>query len=540
MKPSHLTHAGDEVHGWTRLWRRGRAWLLTLVAVSAVAGYLMSHGEALAILKGVRAATLMSLVGIYLARTLCVALQHRLALSATGTRLGIVEVFWLRAAAGGLNLIIPFNGGVGAQAVYLNKAHGVRYQTFVPLLIIMRLVALTATVLVGVGCLAWLSPPGPFRTVVLIATTVLIAGNLIVLGLGWNRAAIGPSGEHPSREQSAGALRRVSAGMIRYWPYLPRLLMLSLAVCLVDATALAIACRAAGFEVTWAGVASVAMGGMLVAFVPLTPASLGTFEAAIGLAAPAAGLTGVEGVAAAVICRAGDLLRTLLVAPLAAYFLSRGHRHAWQVGVPDAQGNSPKNQPGNSRMNNSAAPYRKIVLIVGSNRTGTSLLVEILLAANFRVPGDMVTDSRGYQVYESRQFKEISRRWNWKRARQFVDTLQGDQAGDQIVLKYPKASRVLKRWLKLIPDARIIYVYRPREETVASQVKNFWGDRPGKFLARWLYRWEWIRGYMSVSDLSVPVDFVTFEELKRTRNWTPPASFGWEERSEVGIANQAA
>lgn len=166
---------------------------------------------------------------------------------------------------------------------------------------------------------------------------------------------------------------------------------------------------------------------------------------------------------------------------------------------------------------------RQVVIVAGSNRTGTSLLTELLIRDGFSPPAGEMVASEPYDVHESQQFKRISRHWNWEEARRFVESLEGEK----IVLKYPKASFVLKRWLELIPDAKVVYVFRPQREAVESQIRNWWRPRPLEFLARWIYRYEWLRGYLAMRNLSVPVCFVTFEELKRAGRFSPPTSWGW-------------
>lgn len=164
----------------------------------------------------------------------------------------------------------------------------------------------------------------------------------------------------------------------------------------------------------------------------------------------------------------------------------------------------------------------QIVIIVGSNRTGTSLLTEVLSEQGFAVPGETAKSS-DYDKYENADFKHLSRHWDGRKAREFVAGLPGGK----VVLKYPKASYVLRRWLRLMPHARVVYVFRPREEAVASNIRYSWRIRSLEFLAKWIYRWQWYRGYHAVSNLPVPVAFVTFEELKRTRRFDIPQSFGW-------------
>lgn len=167
---------------------------------------------------------------------------------------------------------------------------------------------------------------------------------------------------------------------------------------------------------------------------------------------------------------------------------------------------------------------RQIVIVAGSNRTGTSLLASILVdQKGFTIPGAACTDSTEYNTHECEEFRKISRHWDTKAATEFVEKL----SGERILLKYPKSSYVLDRWLGLIPDARVIYVYRPREEAVESQLKNWWGDRPFKNIVRKMYNHQWNRGFMAMASLKVPVCFVTFAELKERETFEFPQSFNW-------------
>ena len=164
----------------------------------------------------------------------------------------------------------------------------------------------------------------------------------------------------------------------------------------------------------------------------------------------------------------------------------------------------------------------QIVLVVGSNRTGTSLLTEILLEKGFSVPGGTAYFI-DYDTHESETFKRLSRRWNEAEARDFV---AGLPAG-KLVLKYPKASKYIHRWLDLMPNARVVYVFRPRCVAIESNLKYSWRFKSLGFLGRWFYRWEWNRGLLALADVQVPFAFVTFEELLLTRDFQFPASFGW-------------
>lgn len=176
-------------------------------------------------------------------------------------------------------------------------------------------------------------------------------------------------------------------------------------------------------------------------------------------------------------------------------------------------------------MKNDVEKSRKIVIVTGSNRTGTSLMVELLVGKGFHPPEGEMVNSREYNVYECTEFKNISRDWSWQKAKEFVNSIEGEK----VVLKYPKSSKVISKWMSLLPNAKIIYVFRPRGEAVNSQIINWWKDRPFAFIARLIYNYEWIRGYLAVSNLKVPVHFVTFEELRYTKNFNFPKCWEWEE-----------
>jgi hypothetical protein len=54
----------------------------------------------------------------------------------------------------------------------------------------------------------------------------------------------------------------------------------------------------------------------------------------------------------------------------------------------------------------------QITIIAGRNRTGTSLLMEILVRKGFQVPRGVQVRSEKYTVYENQEFKKMSRLWN--------------------------------------------------------------------------------------------------------------------------------
>ena len=81
----------------------------------------------------------------------------------------------------------------------------------------------------------------------------------------------------------------------------------------------------------------------------------------------------------------------------------------------------------------------------------------------FVVP-DETNDYIDYKTHESVTFKKLTLDWNEDEARRFVSELPRGK----VVLKYPKASRVIRNWLRLMPHARVLYVFRQRDEAIAA------------------------------------------------------------------------
>jgi hypothetical protein len=168
---------------------------------------------------------------------------------------------------------------------------------------------------------------------------------------------------------------------------------------------------------------------------------------------------------------------------------------------------------------------RQIAIVTGSNRTGTSLLASLLVEQHgFHVPGTECSDATEYRTFECEEFRRLSRRWNWEQAERFAASL----GTGKVILKYPKSSRVIKQWLTVIPDARVMYVFRPREEAVESQIRNWWGARPCRWFARCIYRYQWDAGLSAMGAVQAPIAFYTFRDLQQTRSVRVPSDFEWE------------
>jgi hypothetical protein len=147
-----------------------------------------------------------------------------------------------------------------------------------------------------------------------------------------------------------------------------------------------------------------------------------------------------------------------------------------------------------------------IVLIAGSNRTGTSLVAKILFENGFEIP-NIDNDNNQYIVYESKIMRRIAEcrklggKVIWENVKNLIK--------GKMILKHPKSSFMIEEWEKNFPDAKFIYVLREPRMAIWKQVQT-WGHF---FLPFWGKYWnEYNNGYrkmMGVKNLYI----ISYERL---------------------------
>lgn len=179
------------------------------------------------------------------------------------------------------NLVTPMRGGSGVLAVYLKTQLGLNYARFG--LILMGTYALAGLVngalaAVGVGLTWWLQ--GWVSVPLLVISVGLVAAILLTL--------VVPRLPHTERRPWSYLVRFSNAWheLFRDRSFLLKILVVTLLQTLVQVVGYMFIYRGLGLEVSPAAMLTIVALGTVAAMVPLLPASLGTYDAAmIGLLA---------------------------------------------------------------------------------------------------------------------------------------------------------------------------------------------------------------------------------------------------------------
>ena len=275
-------------------WRRASASALTLLAVTGITIYLLTHGSDLQAMQARQPAWLGLLFGLTVLRVMLTAEMHRGLLGTMGHHLARAECFWLANVASAANLLLPLHGGTGLRAFYLKRRHGVSYRNFAAQLIgCQLLLAVVASLVAGLSLLTLDSA--------VAAATLLAAIVIFLVGLwSWKLR----SERHT-------------------WTPRYRLIGLALALRAIDVAMFWSASQAAGWVVGAWGAAAVTSLGSLAALIQLTPGGLGTREAMVAAVSTAAGLSVAQAVAATLVVRGVDLLRAALLGGTGSWWLQR-------------------------------------------------------------------------------------------------------------------------------------------------------------------------------------------------------------------------
>lgn len=151
-----------------------------------------------------------------------------------------------------------------------------------------------------------------------------------------------------------------------------------------------------------------------------------------------------------------------------------------------------------------------IVIIAGSNRTGTSYIAEILVNNGGYIP-NIEKAKLEYNTYEDKNFKGLTKeliknRYNKQKLLEFKMSLPKNKL---IILKYPKASLVINKWLEIFPNAKYIYVLRNPAKSLWKSVSKF-----GHYiLPLWFKYWkEYNKGYNNMINIR-NLYIISFERL---------------------------
>jgi uncharacterized protein (TIRG00374 family) len=285
---------------WTRpaLTSLGGLLLLAYVIRSVPVADLSGH------LRPQHAEPLVALLGLVLAAQLVRAVRWRWLLSPL-VRVPVLDAFWINAASGFLNYLVPIRAGEAARVVWLSRRHRVAPGTALGCLVIDHTFDLCGVIVVlATGALlnATASARTPGMPTLLLALGGAVAMLVVIAGSAGLGPCLARSRLVPARfscriTEHATAFRAATQ-LARTPGRLALLAAASAAAVLFDGLAFAMVLRSLGLAVSVVS-AVVAQVTLLYAYVlPSAPGYLGSLEAAgtfilshgLGVgAAPAAG-----------------------------------------------------------------------------------------------------------------------------------------------------------------------------------------------------------------------------------------------------------
>ncbi|MCD6416960.1 MAG: flippase-like domain-containing protein [Planctomycetes bacterium] len=305
------------------------SFLFALVALASWYGY--RHPELFAALGNLRASYLAMLLGLVVAKRLAHGLRFRLLTSVLGLELGYWEAFGLVMSSSMYSSLAPGRAGLGAQALYLKKRHGLSYAHFASLVAASNLLGFLAAALIGlVACLAsQLSGRAAPSALVMafLAILLLCLGGFVVL-LGLRRLDV--PGRVPTQFLQS-ACRRLSDGMHTFWgrrDALVKVVLLQTVEITTSVASLWIACAGVGLSVGLAPLISMVTLTLLALLLPLTPGNFGVSEGIISGAAHLWGLPVGTALMAALVRRAVGVITTFVLGVVSTHALMGGLRAA--------------------------------------------------------------------------------------------------------------------------------------------------------------------------------------------------------------------
>jgi len=314
--------------------RGGRSWLGAVIVLAFVAlcgYYVFAHREEFAFLRSISAPETAAAGLLILGSFAVNSYQLGLFLEKFGLRLSFVEVCSLTMGMLLGNLVLPMRGGTGGLAVYLKKVHGLDFQAFAAMYGgTAVLVALINTALALIALIVVALTHGFVHLPLSLFVAGLFAGCLYL--------SVFPP---PVRPRSTGLMAPVLQAA-RSWHALTRdrslLAKLTLSF-LVISLALALSFffiySAMGLPLSAEGVVITSSLGSIANLVPLTPGSLGIFDAVVIQIPQLFGMDTARSVAGALVFRALCFLWSLVFGLPGLIYVMRLRARTSTVSFPE-------------------------------------------------------------------------------------------------------------------------------------------------------------------------------------------------------------
>lgn len=311
-------------------------WILLIVLVALGGWYAYRHPDLFAALRNVSGFAIAAIAALVLLGRVLQSLQFHALCHGLGAEVGLAEAFGLVMCNSMYSLLAPGRAGLGVQAAYLKKKHGLSLAHFGSLVAVSNLLRFLLALGGGLaGCLIGLAVGVAVPPVLLMAFGALFG--VCVVGFIVLLVSI-RLGRRIPWEFFSSICERMEEGFEILWgrkKLLWKVVVLAAAKMLLGVTAILIACGAVGLDVGF--LESLTMGGLarVGMLLPLTPGGLGITEGAVAAAGGAWGMAAETVMLAALVSRAvgvaitftcGTLFSCLLLGDISEFTEGRKRR----------------------------------------------------------------------------------------------------------------------------------------------------------------------------------------------------------------------
>ena len=298
-----------------------------IVSVTIVAGflgwagwYVYSNAESFSQLAEVSWMDGAILISAFLTIMVCNGIFISIVTEAFKIRLHSQEWLSLSFASSFANYFLPFKGGAGMRALYMNRLHGFPITEFVSTLSIMYLMHIVVNgVLALIGMMLIVANEGPANISLLIFFAVISLFGILVMAIDIKIGTDYQKFPMAQFSRLLAAWRKVRQNRLLVF----KLWVLMLALSLATVWQCHAAFNAASVSLSWEGVIVYAASKNLAGLVGLTPGSLGIVELMSIYLGSVLGYGTADALVVQGLIRAVAVVVLLLAGPVALIYLRR-------------------------------------------------------------------------------------------------------------------------------------------------------------------------------------------------------------------------
>lgn len=298
-----------------------------IVSVTIVAGflgwagwYVYSNAESFSQLAEVSWMDGAILISAFLTIMVCNGIFISIVTEAFKIRLHSQEWLSLSFASSFANYFLPFKGGAGMRALYMNRLHGFPITEFVSTLSIMYLMHIVVNgVLALIGMMLIVANEGPANISLLIFFAVISLFGILVMAIDIKIGTDYQKFPMAQFSRLLAAWRKVRQNRLLVF----KLWVLMLALSLATVWQCHAAFNAASVSLPWEGVIVYAASKNLAGLVGLTPGSLGIVELMSIYLGSVLGYGTADALVVQGLIRAVAVVVLLLAGPVALIYLRR-------------------------------------------------------------------------------------------------------------------------------------------------------------------------------------------------------------------------